>query len=257
MKKVTNFIKTALLEIKLKSFKHQQELVLVTGSSSSHFKSLHQFLESIHIFEPNTKTVVYDLGLKDIERDTLLSDFKNIDLRKFDFEKYPDHVNIHVNDGEYAWKPIIIDTVLNEFKCSICWLDAGNVLIEKLETLRKLIEYFGFYSPYSKGIIKDWTHQNSLKHLQVDNNTELLQQTNLNGACISADYNNLTIRKIITEWKDCALDKNCIAPKGATKKNHRYDQAILSTLIYKHLPELGKKMTYKKFGFKIHQDIDD
>ena len=169
---------------------------------------------------------MYDLGLKDIERDTLLSDF----------EKYPDHVNIHVNDGEYAWKPIIIDTVLNEFKCSICWLDAGNVLIKKLETLRKVIEFFGFYSPYSTGIIKDWTHQNSLKYLQVDTHENLLQQTNLNGACISADYNNLTIRKIIAEWKDCALDKDCIAPKGATKKNHRYDQAILSTLIYKHVP---------------------
>ena len=117
MRKVTNFIKTTLLEIKFKSFKHQQELVLVTGSSSSHFKRLYQFLESIHIFEPNTKTVVYDLGLKDIERDTLLRDFKNIDLRKFDFDKYPDYVNININDGEYAWKPIIIDTVLNEFKC--------------------------------------------------------------------------------------------------------------------------------------------
>lgn len=256
MKKVTNFIKTLFLEIRLKSFSHQQELVLVTGSSSSHYKSLFQFLKSVHQFEKNTKTVVYDLGLKEAERETILKDFSNIDLRKFDFENYPNYFNININDGEYAWKPIIIDTVLNEFKCSVCWLDAGNVIFEELNTLRKVIEFYGFYSPYSKGIIQDWTHLKTLSFLGVADHKELLTQTNLNGACISVDYNNDKVRKIITKWKDCALTKDCIAPKGANKKNHRYDQAILSTLIYKHLPEIGKKMTYKKFGFKIHQDVD-
>ncbi|WP_405565931.1 DUF1647 domain-containing protein [Polaribacter sp. Asnod6-C07] len=257
MKKVTNFIKTALLEIKLKSFKNQQELVLVTGSSSSHFKSLYQLLKSIQKFEKNTKTIVYDLGLKQLENENLLKEFPNIDLRKFDFSKYPEYFNININDGVYAWKPVIFDEVFNEFKCSVCWIDAGNVITQKLILLRKVIKYYGFYSPFSKGKIDDWTHPESLKTLGVYNDLDLRKQINLNGACISADYNHKEVNNVITKWKEGALTKNCIAPKGSSRANHRFDQAVLSVLVYKHIPEIGKKMTFKRFGFKIHQDIDE
>ena len=145
----------------------------------------------------------------------------------------------------------------NEFKCSVCWIDAGNVATKPLIQIRKILELYGFYSPFSKGVVSDWTHPKSLEKLGVLSDKKLLKQTNLNGACICANYNNEKVRNVINKWKQGALNKNCIAPEGSSRANHRQDQAILSTLIYKHLPELGEKMTYKKFGFKIHQDIDD
>lgn len=129
-------------------------------------------------------------------------------------------------------------------------------MIKSLTSIRKIIELNGFYSPFSKGTISDWTHSKTLKFLGVSNNEYLLKQPNLNGACVSVNYNNINARNLIKKWSDCAKIKDCIAPEGSSRKNHRQDQAVLSVLVYKHIPEIGKKMMFKKFGFKIHQDVD-
>ncbi|MHB0754987.1 DUF1647 domain-containing protein [Polaribacter sp. M15] len=244
------------MELKLIFKPKKQKLVIISASDSSHYKSLYQFLESVFIHEKKTKVIVYDLGLKVSERKVLLQSFKTLDLRTFDYSKYPKYFNIKINAGEYAWKPIIIAQVLNEFKCSVCWLDAGNIITKPLNNLRKIIELYGFYSPFSKGLISDWTHYKSLEFLKVSKNKKILNQRNLNGACVCADYNNKKVRNVINQWKECALNKDCIAPNGSNRNNHRQDQAILSTLVYKYIPEIGKKMMFKRFGFKIHQDID-
>jgi|TARA_B110000902_G_C14094636_1_gene508266 hypothetical protein len=249
-------LRTSLLKTCLLFFKSKQELVIVTGSDSSHVKSLYQLLESLAIHEKNTKTIIFDLGITSEESQKIKNDFPCFELRKFEYSKYPAYFNIKVNAGEYAWKPVIINAVLNEFKTSVCWLDGGNKVTKPLVLLRKVIEFYGFYSPFSKGIISDWTHPKSLEYLGVSDDENLLRQRNLNGACVSADYNNLEVRNVIQNWSDCAKSKDCIAPEGSSRENHRQDQAVLSTLIYKHIPKIGKKMMYRKFGFKTHQDID-
>ena len=254
--KIITELRTVLLELRLLFYKSKQHLVIVTGSDSSHFKSLYQLLKSLVTYEGNTKIIIFDLGITTQEREIIKNDFPNFELRKFDYSKYPSYFNIKENAGEYAWKPVIINDVLNEFKTSICWLDGGNKVTKPLILLRKIIEFYGFYSPFSKGIISDWTHPKSLECLGVSKNENLLKQRNLNGACVSADYNNLEVRMVIKNWSDCAKNKNCIAPKGSSRENHRQDQAILSTLVYKQLFNIGKKMAYRKFGFKTHQDID-
>ena len=255
MKLLTEF-RTVLLELRLLFFKSKQELVIVTGSDSSHFKSLYQLLKSLTLHEKNTKVLVFDLGITNKEREIIKDDFPNYELRKFDYSKHPSYFNIKENAGEYAWKPVIINSVLNEFKTSVCWLDGGNKVMKPLTSIRKIIEVYGFYSPFSKGIISEWTHIKSLECLGVVTNKGLLKQRNLNGACVSVDYNNIEARNVIEKWSDCAKSKSCIAPEGSSRVNHRQDQAVLSTLVYKHIPEVGKKMMYRKFGFKTHQDID-
>ncbi|WP_298883524.1 DUF1647 domain-containing protein [uncultured Polaribacter sp.] len=254
--KLLTEIRTIFLEFRLLFYKFKQDLVIVTGSDSSHFKSLLQLLESLKIHEKDTKVIIYDLGIT-IEEDNILQNiFSNYEVRKFDYDNYPSYFNVKINAGEYAWKPIIINDILNEFKTSVCWLDGGNKVMKPLKSLRKFIELYGFYSPFSKGLISDWTHQKSLEYLNVSNNNLILKQRNLNGACVSANYNNLEVRNVIKKWSECAKNKNCIAPDGSSRENHRQDQAILSTLVYKHIFKIGKKMTYRKFGFKTHQDID-
>ncbi|APZ46774.1 hypothetical protein BW723_10980 [Polaribacter reichenbachii] len=254
--KLLSELRTVVLELRLLFFKSEQELVIVTGSDSSHFKSLYQLLVSLNRYEKNTKVLIYDLGITAQESEILKNDFSNFELRKFDYSKYPSYFNIKINAGEYAWKPVIINDVLNEFKTSVCWLDGGNKVTKPLTLLRKVIEFYGFYSPFSKGKISDWTHPKSLEYLDVLNNKNLLKQKNLNGACVSVDYNNIKARQVIKNWSDSAKTKDCIAPQGSNRQNHRQDQAILSVLIYKHMFDIGKKMTYRKFGFKTHQDID-
>ena len=249
-------IRTLFLDLRLFFIDSKQELVIVTGSDSSHFKSLYQLLESLKVHEKNTKTIIYNLGLTSDEVLKIKSKFKNFELRDFDYAKYPEYFNVKVNAGEYAWKPVIINTVLNEFKTSVCWLDGGNKVVKPLNSLRKIIELYGFYSPFSKGIVSEWTHEKSLDCLGVSNDSKILNQRNLNGACVAANYNNVAARNVIKKWSDCAKNKACIAPEGSSRSNHRQDQAILSVLVYKNMFKIGRKMVYRKFGFKTHQDID-
>lgn len=249
-------IRTFVLKFRLFFYKSKQKLVIITGSDSSHFKSLYQLLDSLAIYEKNTKIIIFDLGITFKEREIIKKKFPSFDLRKFDYSHYPAYFNIKLNAGEYAWKPVIINNVLNEFKTSVCWLDGGNKVTKPLTSLRKIIELYGFYSPFSKGIIADWTHPKTLESLGVLDDKHLLKQRNLNGACVSANYNDVNVRFVIQKWSDCAKTKECIAPQGSSRENHRQDQAVLSTLVYKYIPKIGKKMMFRKFGFKTHQDID-
>ena len=224
----------------------KKDFIIVTGADSSHYKSLKQLLSSIYLYESTTKTLVFNLGLTQLELNELKNKFKTIEIRKFNYSKYPKYFNININAGEYAWKPVIIANVLNEFKCSICWMDAGNVLISPLTTIKKLMNFKGFYSPYSKGKIYEWTLPRSLSFLKTVK--KILNKNNLNGACIAVNYKNNTARKVINKWKEC------IAPTGSNRTNHRQDQAILSVLAHQY--KITNKIFNEYYGFKTHQDID-
>ena len=107
-------------------------------------------------------------------------------------------------------------------------------------------------SPRSAGSISDWTHPKSLEFL---NASKVLHTAhNLNGACVSASYLNPQSRDLVGQWKNCALVKDCIAPSGSNRANHRQDQSILSVLA--HQSGLTRRMPTGYYGFKIHQDID-
>jgi hypothetical protein len=58
---------------------------------------------------------------------------------------------------------------------------------------------------------------------------------------------------IIRQWRQCALEEDCTAPKGSNRKQHRY-QSIMSILAYRTgIPE---KIPQRYLGFKVHQDVD-
>jgi hypothetical protein len=226
--------------------------VIVTGADSSHYKSLCQFLSSLFMYESDIKIIVFDSGLTGPERQSLMDNFPLAELRLFDYSQYPDFFNIKINAGEYAWKPVILCNVLNEFKCCICWMDAGNLVTEPLVWLRRIINVVGMYSPHSSGIISDWTHPKTLEFLNASNN--LLHKPNLNGAGVAVRYQNPKARDVVNQWEKCALIRECIAPRGSSRKNHRQDQAVLSVIA--HQSGITRYMPTKFYGFKIHQDID-
>jgi hypothetical protein len=228
------------------------KFVIVTGGDSSHYESLWQFLSSLLTWEPDTKVIVFDLGLVESERQYLKDAFPAAELRLFDYSQYPDYVNIEVNAGEYAWKPVILSDVLNEFKCCVCWMDAGNVVTKPLFWLRRITNTIGMYSPHSLGFISDWTHPKTLEFLNAS--CDLLHKPNLNGACVAVSYQHAIARDLVTEWKKCALTRECIAPRGSSRKNHRQDQAVLSVLA--HQSGITKNMPRRYYGFKTHQDVD-
>lgn len=251
--KVVSFETFRILICYILQFKtRNMDLIFVTGTDSSHFNSCCQFIKSVTKYESKSKIIVYDLGMKKEELESMKKINEKIEIIHFDYSKYPEYFNIKVNAGEYAWKPVILKNLIDEHECFVCWMDSGNVINKRLSTIRFIIRAIGIYSPYSTGRVKDWTHIKTQIYLK--SSKKVLQRKNLSGACIALNCNDCRASKIINSWRDCALEKECIAPEGSNRKNHRQDQAALS--IIAHQSGATRCMPGKRYGFDVHKDVD-
>jgi hypothetical protein len=119
---------------------------------------------------------------------------------------------------------------------------------------------FGIFTTVTRGTIGDWTHSKTVNKLNAN---DILHLRELNGACIGFNNKNKKANNILKLWSDYALDEEIINPEGSNKLNHRFDQAVLSILIHKHL---GAKFMYfykqflnwpaEKLSYKMHCDIN-
>lgn len=236
----------------------QSQSVIVTGASANHSRSLSQFLDSVTVHEPQTRCVVYDLGLTDEQRDVLLRKTATgpFEYRRFDFAKYPAHFDIRVNTGEYAWKPAIIREIAAEHCGQIIWCDAGNILLGPLTMAREAIRRFKIYSPASSGDIERWTHPGCLRAFGIGAGRPILKMQNRNGAFLGFDAADAEVRKFIGVYFQCAELKQYIAPPGSSRENHRQDQAVFSILYYFYKEAQGLAHVNDYLGFSIHNDID-
>ena len=132
-------------------------------------------------------------------------------------------------------------------------MDAGNVVVGRLDRIRWAMRRTGFYSPGSKGSLTDWTHSATFLYFGLRPDWGL-DKSNLNGACIAFDTSREAGRLLAAEWARLALIREAIAPEGSDRTNHRQDQALLSVLA--HRAGLVQGMPSRYLGFKIHRDID-
>ncbi|KAG0033404.1 hypothetical protein BGZ82_006112 [Podila clonocystis] len=139
----------------------------------------------------------------------------------------------------------------------VLWLDAGDRLsIAFLRWLPSFMLHRGLWTPQSQDTIHTWTHPGMLAYfhdslVRFPGNT-----TNCNGAAIAFDVRNATVRDgIMREWVDCAKTKECIAPEGSSRENHRQDQAALTYLIKTmgHGEDLCVGFP-EVFGVQVNQD---
>ncbi|MBN2084368.1 MAG: DUF1647 domain-containing protein [Anaerolineales bacterium] len=226
--------------------------VMVTGADRTHFKSLCNLLRSVAKWEPGMRCIVYDLGLEPDQRSELAGSFPGREVRRFDYSRYPPYVNIRINKGEYAWKPVIFAEVFQECRCSVAWFDAGNLLYEPLHWMRKAVQAKGFYSPLAKGTVEEWTHPATLAFLKAD--PSMYGKPNLAGYCVAANFRFPKARLFVERWRECALARDCIAPEGSNRYNHRQDMSVLSILA--HQMRLPLYLSRFRLGFDCQQDVD-
>lgn len=227
-------------------------MTIVTGADSSHFNSLLQLLASLRRYEPTSDIVVYDLGLTEAERCLLRAMYPLVDCRVFDYRRWPAYVNIKVNAGEYAWKPIIIADLMDECRGRLLWLDAGCAITQPLYRIRNVLARVGLYTPHSCATVGAMTHPSTLAYMSA--NEEMLARRQVAGTVVAVDHGVPEARQLIRRWKELALVKECIAPTGSDRSNHRQDQAVLSVLVYQS--SFADRMPTGYLGFKTHQDID-
>lgn len=88
------------------------------------------------------------------------------------------------NAGEYAWKAIMVHTVLLE-RGFVYWADAG-ARFRTASALTDTLDYVkrnGFASRNSSGKVKDWCHVKQLEYLDA-NKPRLLKQPNCDASGI-------------------------------------------------------------------------
>ena len=225
-------------------------LTIVTGASSNHFPCLKNLLDSVSLFEPETRTVAYDLGLTAPEAAQL--DAKNVVVRKFDYSRYPAYIDIRVDAGQYAWKPIIVADALREFGGMVLWLDSGNLIHAPLARVRSALLEQGLYCPVSSGTVERWTHPTTLSGLGVA--SDMLARPQLNAAIVGLMAGRPGVDELAQRWKACALNRDCIAPPGSDRSNHRQDQAILTILIHQFAEQYGCKLQTERLDVSTHND---
>ena len=210
-------------------------LVVVTGSDSQFFSSAIQLLTSIRINENDIKVIFYDLGLDLTQKKALTEAFPDVVYKKFDFDNYPSFFSErdgHMKLGAYAWKSSIVYEVLLKEKSLVLWLDAGNILNGNLNNIKVILQAIGFYSPYSAGKVEDWTHIETIKYIKASSKD--IKKSNLTGGLIGFNYDNKFSMNIARQWKELSEIKDCIAPRGSNRDNHRQDQSIISILFHQN-----------------------
>jgi hypothetical protein len=210
------------------------------------------FLASVKNHEPNTRVIVYDLGMTDDERSNIEKRF-NYEIRRFEFAKYPAFFNIRVAAGQYAWKPVLVREVALESPEIVCWMDAGNIIRERLLKLRRETRRVGFYSPFAPGTISDWTHPAMLTYFGLPTSWKA-DARNLCGGVVAFDMQSPIGAKLVNTWAECALIKECIAPEGSSRANHRQDQALLTVLAY--MFGRPNSAEWRFLGFGTHCDVE-
>jgi hypothetical protein len=229
-------------------------LTIVTACSQNHLKSLIQFLISTSNIKIPFNCYVYDLGIDKEKFDNIKIAFPKFTYRTFDYSKYPDYFNIKINAGEYAWKPVIIEEVSKESDDILIWFDSGNKIVKPLDKLCKIIMKQDIYSPISSDNVKKWTHPLTLEYIGIDKKSKILEKSNRNGAALGFNLKRKEIRTFIDTYSRVSQDKDCIAPIGSSRLNHRQDQSVFTLLYYQFF---GNSKTEGKYiGFTIHNDVD-
>ena len=76
-----------------------------------------------------------------------------------------------------------------------------------------------------------------------------------NAAIIGINYNVDWVRRLVKEWRDLALVKECICPDGSDRSNHRQDQAVLTILFYKYLEMYKFRNICCYVDLSIHNEL--
>src|SRR5262249_738335 len=144
------------------------DLIVVTAASSNHHGALVQMLHSLR--ELNARVECYDIGLTAAERDRLPR-WGGVVHHRFDYAAYPDYLDVNVNAGEYAWKPVIVADVVERARAEgrdVLWADAG-CFFHQLDAIgRQIADSDGLWVRRSPGTMREWTHPGMFEALGAD-----------------------------------------------------------------------------------------
>lgn len=241
------------------------ELHLVSATDDSHHRSALQLIESIRRNCPEASFVLYDLGLSQANRAELIQ--RNVSLKEFHFDRYPDFFQMTVNHGSYAWKPAIVELEMERSdKPYLVWLDAGCVVGKSFAKIGSLIRRHKIVANPSASTYKDWLHPRAAaayQSSQIATREQLasrIDEVMLSAAFLGFATAEASVRNVIAGWAFFAHSRDLIGPSGSSVVNHRFDQVLLDAVIRRsdtpHFPYRDAWLPAGLVGIRTHMDVD-
>jgi hypothetical protein len=212
----------------------ESKVIFVTGCNSHYFKCWMNLYNSIisHIKTPII--YFYDLGIN-LEEVLKLKSLPCIHYEFFDFDKYPEWVNVKNNAGQWAWKAQCIIDVMNKYLIDIehnqylLWCDSRNRIDNSLTNILSFLDKNGIYTNATDGTIRKWTVDGTINYL---NGQKYVNNAMKNAALPCFNINIQWVREFISDFSKYSLVRECIFPTGSNRLNHRQDQSVLTILFY-------------------------
>ncbi|MGA8260697.1 MAG: glycosyltransferase family 10 [Arenicellales bacterium] len=204
-------------------------MVFVTAVSPRYFPALKNLVGSIHYWAPDRRVVVYNLGLE-IAQLAEIDRWRNTTVvREFLPGDAPPHVRVlHT----YAWKPVAIGHAIGHHD-AILWIDAGSDLRSPPDAMLHYLETDGHF--FVQGQDLDMTlmsHDGCYEALGATK-SEFKDLQHFAGNLQGYVRDGRAHRRVLRPLVEHALEQECIAPAGSNLSNHRFDQTLLSILIYR------------------------
>ena len=92
------------------------------------------------------------------------------------------------------------------------------------------------------------------EYFNIQNDTDLLKKDNRAAGFCGFNINNDNVRKFLTDYSNKAQIKDCIAPEGSSRKNHRQDQALFTVLYYLYNREHKNPINNNFVSVSVHND---
>lgn len=249
------------------------DVLMMTGASENHAFVSFNCLYSMVLADPYASYVYLNLGLSNETLSKLFSHFRTISqiqqkmgstgiigYRVFNWNSFPDWMSLEKRgprDSAYSWKVISLVDVFNEWKAVLYWLDGGCVIREGISRELTMARHYGLYTAFSGGDVSQYTHmdmqhfmvKNRLLHHYIDGRKPMAMAT-----AFVIDYSNATIRDtFIPIYLKCAYTEKCIVPRKSNEKNHRWDQSLLTLLVYDfNIPYCARPD--RQYAVAIHTD---
>ena len=222
------------------------KLVVVTAISSNHYEESQDFFGSVHQNMPNTTIIVYDVGLKEKERETLKT-YCNVEVKTLNFSKYPTDTR---RLSTYAFKGFVAEDASKENELFF-FSDASVRIKKSLKGFLPFLQDFPFIPLSNPGYpMVITTHDGMIECLQMNmSRSQLIIYEGFQSGLYIMWTTKLAIQHIIKPYADCSRNRQCISPKGAKLGGcasnmrdrvaflnsyggcHRYDQSALNMIL--------------------------
>jgi len=197
------------------------DMVVVTGADDRYFRALKNLVASLHYWEPRTLIAVVSLGLSTANYD-IASTWDNVCM----------HSGPETELKQYAWKPTAIKQLADLYG-TVLWIDAGSSVRGPLASIREYLTNDGHFLVQGQDSdMKPWCHARTFSYFNL-NKTSFNAGPSYSGNLQGWVSNSTLARMVLDGTCSCALRPACIAPKGSSLANYRYDQSVLSLLAYK------------------------